>query len=250
MRHPDEVPVSVPRPSLVRPGEPAPWEGRRFGPLDLSTVSERLARLGRVTRGEAPSDPSLRESAVLVPLLDGDEVRVVLGKRSASLPSHRGDLSFPGGRRHPEDADLLETALRETHEEFGIPPDRVRVIGALDRLGTVTTRFSIAPFVGVVSGSPSEFVAQEGEVDRILVIPIRRLLEPGVFRQEIWSGRAPSSLERGPDDPSVLRAGDGVTYGVVMERPVNFFEIDEWDVVWGATATILRQFLDVITMPG
>ena len=246
MRNPREVPVTIPRPSTVHRGDPAPWADRDTSTLDLDAVRARLAHVNPWRPEEELIDPAVRRSAVLVPLLDTDEVNLVLGKRSAHLPSHRGDLSFPGGRQQPEDADLLATALREAHEEMGMAPEKVEVLGELDHLGTMVTRFAIAPFAGVVHQSPGELVAQDGEVDRILVVPLQRLLEPGVYRQEIWSGVPATNALRGPEDPSVIRRGDP-TYGPSGARRVNFFEVDEWDVIWGATATILLQFLDVVT---
>lgn len=188
----------------------------------------------------------VRRSAVLVPLYGDEAVWVVLGKRSAELPSHRGDIAFPGGRWHPEDADLRATALREAEEEMGIDPGQVEVIGELDHMGTMTSRFLIAPFVGVFHDDAQELVPGDGEVDRILLVPLARLLEPSVYRQELWEGQPAPDPSRGPLDPSV---GGRWTGPFEAEREVNFFEIDEWDLVWGATATILRQLLDVVTAP-
>lgn len=248
VRSPRELPVFIPRPLGARPGAPAPWVDRETFALDVGTVRRRLAPFTPQRAGE-PADAGIRLSAVLIPLFGDRDVSVVLGKRSAHLPSHRGDISFPGGRLHPEDADLSATALREAHEEMGIDPSRVEVIGELDHLGTVATRFLIAPFVGIVDADPKGLVAHDGEVDRIILVPLRRLVEPGVYHQEIWGGAGPRMDVRGPEDPAAKWSGGALPEGPVGERPVNFFAIDEWDLIWGATATILRQFLDVVTSP-
>ena len=243
-RHPREVPVNIPRPPRSRPGDPPPWEGQPPGAVPLEVIRRRLHGF-RPRRNPPVPAAGVLGSAVLVPLVGEDDVSVVLGKRSAFLPSHRGDISFPGGREHPEDTDLEATALREAEEEMGMRPHAVEVIAELDHLGTMGSRFEIAPFVGVVSTDPGDFVPQEGEVDRILIVPLRRLMEPGVYRQEIWSGPPPAAANRGPEDPT----GQWANPGAPLERPVHFFEVDEWDIVWGATATILRQLLEIVTRP-
>src|SRR5687767_2082314 len=69
-----------------------------------------------------PPDADTRMAAVLLPLLDGPEPSLVFTKRAEDLSRHQGEISFPGGLRHPEDRSLVETALRETEEEVGIPP--------------------------------------------------------------------------------------------------------------------------------
>src|SRR5919197_1917508 len=70
---------------------------------------------------EAPADAGGRPAGVLVPVVDEDDPTVVFTKRADELPRHPGEISFPGGVRHPDDRDLLETALRETDEELGLP---------------------------------------------------------------------------------------------------------------------------------
>src|SRR5829696_10398579 len=77
--------------------------------------------------------PGAKQAAVLVPLFPdaAGELHAVFTERRAELRRHAGEISFPGGRREPQDADLLATALRETHEEIGLSPDRVELLGAL-----------------------------------------------------------------------------------------------------------------------
>src|SRR5579864_570638 len=95
------------------------------------------------------------QAAVLVPLhIKRGVIHAVFTERHHDLPRHAGEISFPGGRRDPEDADLLTTALREAHEEVGLPPDAVEVIGALEPTPTVVSGYAIYPFIGMV---PSNF---------------------------------------------------------------------------------------------
>ena len=90
-------------------------------------------------------------SAVLVPLyVDGGAVHAVFTRRRDDLRRHAGEISFPGGRREPGET-LLQAALREAHEEVGLPPEDVDVVGALEPVGTFVTNYAIYPFVGVIA---------------------------------------------------------------------------------------------------
>lgn len=162
-----------------------------------------------------------RPSAVLVPLYDHEgEAWVVLTRRSAALRSHSGEVSFPGGRQDPADADLVQTALREAGEETGLAPPTVEVIGELDHLSTITSGSFIVPYVGVVAARP-DLAPSESEVDAILHVPLSELLLPEVFREERW--------------PLGARL-----------RSIVFFDL-VGDTVWGATAAMLRQLLGLVT---
>jgi len=153
---------------------------------------------------------------VLVALYpNDDELRVLLTRRSWDLRTHRGEVSFPGGRadegEHPHDA-----ALREACEEIGLDPGTVELVGEMDHLTTVTRRAYIVPVVGLLSGAP-QLTASPGEVDAILDIGLAELMHPEAFREERWGTP--------PDD-----------------RPVYFFDL-VGDTVWGATASMLRHLL-------
>jgi len=169
-----------------------------------------------VERG--PNVEGSQAAAVLVPLYEHDgETWVVLIKRPETMPSHRGEIAFPGGKYDPDtDADLRAAALREAHEEVGLVPDDVEVVARLDGIGTVATRFTITPFVGFLRGIPS-LTPSPREVVRILHVPLSELLEPETYRAEHW--------ETGSFD-----------------FDVHFYELDD-ETVWGATARILTSFL-------
>jgi 8-oxo-dGTP pyrophosphatase MutT (NUDIX family) len=134
---------------------------------------------------------------VLVPLYVGADGRVhaVFTKRREDLKRHPGEISFPGGRRDDEDADLTETALREAEEEIGLPREHVEVLGALQPTPTFVTNYSIYPFVGLIEAG-REWEVQANEVEVVLELALadvrdgyarRRLVRRGVpFRTDTY----------------------------------------------------------------
>src|SRR5947208_8235892 len=113
---------------------------------------DRLRELLLTPEEAAEMDaPGRTDAAVLVPLyLDGGELHAVFTKRRDDLSRHAGEISFPGGRQDSPDEDLRRTALREAHEEIGLLPDEVELVGALPPTGTFATSYKIHPFVGVI----------------------------------------------------------------------------------------------------
>ncbi|MGH8999790.1 MAG: NUDIX hydrolase, partial [Acidimicrobiia bacterium] len=212
----------IPRPPMARLGAPAPWArlpaaARRPTLADVRRVCATLPAPRR-PRGEVPG---MRGAAVLVALFEEDgAARVILTKRPDTMPSHRGDVAFPGGTRQPGDASLADAALREAEEEIGLPPTEVTLLGELDTLSTVTSRFLVAPFLGALSGRPV-LVADPTEVVRIFDVSLADLLADGVHREEHW--------------------GLGS-----VSRPVHFFDV-AGETVWGVTARILADFLTLLT---
>lgn len=160
-------------------------------------------------------------AAVLAPLYDTDDgANLILTRRAWHMRSHTGEVSFPGGRYEPLDADLRATALRETHEEIGLDPALVEVVGRLPQLTTVSSPAAIVPYVGTLARRPT-LLADPGEVDEVLDVSIRELLDPDIYREEIW-----------------MRDG--------VEFEVTFFEL-RGDTLWGATARMLRSLFDRLT---
>ena len=169
---------------------------------------------------ETVDDPSLICAAVLIPLLFKDgEWWILVTKRTEHVEHHKGQFSFPGGACDLEDADLEATALREAHEEIGTPREVVEILGALDDLVTVTG-FVVTPFVGVI---PHNFPYRlnQREVAAIVEVPLSFLRDPGNL---------------GVDQ----REYKGQMHDVLF-----------WDyrshVIWGATARIIKSFLDLLT---
>ncbi len=180
--------------------------------VDPQAIRAALAAHRRVAidRGE------LRAAAVLVPLFEKEgEGHVLLTRRAETMNHHRGEIAFPGGVRHGADADLLATALRETHEEVGIAPSDVTVLGRLDDIVSVHG-YHVTPFVGVFP-HPYPLRADAREIARILEVPLSVLADPARCRQEDWRHRG-------------------------REYPVWFYTVGD-DEIWGLTAAVLRQFL-------
>lgn len=113
-------------------------------------------------------------AAVLLPLVERDELSVLFTQRAAHLKHHAGQVSFPGGKREPGDNNLCLTALREAEEEIGLHPKHVQVVGRLSEYRTFTG-FAVTPIIGMVSPN-ADFTADKGEVARIFEVPLSYLL--------------------------------------------------------------------------
>jgi len=194
---------------------------QRVAPVDgfftrLKGVLEPLPR--RVVSPEG-----LRSAGVLVPLrARGDEVTVVLARRTEQVPHHKGQVCFPGGSRDPGDADLLETALREAEEELGIRRGDVEILGSMDPVITVTG-FCIQPFVATVSATAG-FHLDEFEMAEVFEAPL-----------------------------SIFAEFDRYRYAEAMFRGernrVYFFDHGP-HIIWGATATILHRLAELVVECG
>lgn len=163
-----------------------------------------------------PHDASerLRPSAVLVPLVVREQtLSILFTRRSAHLRHHAGQISFPGGRIEPGDADSREAALREAEEEIGLSPSRVQVLGRMDAYRT-GTGYLIHPWVGLIE-RPAQFIANPAEVEEIFEVPLDYLLDPRNHREEVIVGGGRS------------RAVHAMPYGRHH--------------IWGATAGIVMQ---------
>lgn len=142
-----------------------------------------------VREGEPPGR-SLTAASVLVPLIDHAQgLTVLLTRRTAHLGVHAGQVAFPGGRVEPGDRDAVATALRETHEEIGLPPDHVETVGRLDTYLT-GTGFEITPIVGLVR-IPFPLRPDPHEVAEIFEVPLDFILDPKNHECHTreWKGR-------------------------------------------------------------
>jgi 8-oxo-dGTP pyrophosphatase MutT (NUDIX family) len=161
------------------------------------------------------TDDSSREFAVLVPLLDHEgEECVLLTKRLETLPKYSGQVAFPGGAREPQDENLEETALRETEEEVGIPPQAVRILRELAWQETALAH-RVKPFVGKVEG-PYTLRPEPREVERLLYLPSARL------------------------NPELFSIRGTFVDSNQQSRNIYTFSLDGCEV-WGLTARILRE---------
>jgi 8-oxo-dGTP pyrophosphatase MutT (NUDIX family) len=145
-----------------------------------------------------------------------------LTKRTESVPTHKGQISFPGGGFHESDGDLLITALRESEEEIGLRPQDVAIVGVLDDTVTSASAHVVRPFLGFIP-YPYAFRPDPFEIERLIHLPLIPVIAGAPFREEIW--------ER-----------DGVPHSVY------FYEYDG-QTIWGLTARILKQFVEVVGIP-
>lgn len=138
-------------------------------------LDELLQRVRSHTPRILETDQRHPEAAVLVPITRGDDPELVLTLRASGLSTHGGEVAFPGGRRDPEDRDLIHTALREAEEEVGLPPGLVEVVGPLSPL---VSRFGIrvTPYVGVVPDYV-EYRANDDEIAAVFSVPLRFFCE-------------------------------------------------------------------------
>lgn len=140
-------------------------------------METRAFFVGRLAQSPADSTRAdLQPAAVLIPIIDRPQQTVLFTLRADHLPTHAGQVSFPGGRVHAEDATVADTALRETHEEVGVATDHIEVVGYLDRYDT-RTGYSIVPVVGLVHPD-HELAPNAGEVAEAFEVPLDYLLDP------------------------------------------------------------------------
>jgi 8-oxo-dGTP pyrophosphatase MutT (NUDIX family) len=160
--------------------------------------------------------PGSKDAAVLIPLYPrGDDLVAVFTERREDLSHHAGEISFPGGRQDFPEEDLRATALREAHEEIGLEPDAVELVGALPPTGTFVTSYRIYPFVGQIQAGHT-WTPQESEVARVLELGI-------------------ADLRRGFEMQRLLRKG------LPIKTPT--YTVDG-HCVWGATARIVQTLLE------
>ncbi len=153
-------------------------------------------------------------AAILAPV--NDESHIVLIKRPTYKGAHSGQMAFPGGKKEQEDADLLQTALRETQEEVGVPAEKLSYLKPLTRVYIPPSRFLVYPHL-FVSREPLEFIRQEREVESIVLLPVRQLLDDKVF-------------VRGSVELSSPK----------MRIKTWYFDHPPY-VIWGATALMLNE---------
>lgn len=164
--------------------------------------------------------PSLWHAAVLVPLFKkGDDCHLLFTKRTDQVKYHKGQISFPGGVFDQEDLDLEKTAKREAYEEIGLKEGDVQIVGLLDDIVTVT-EFIVTPFVGFFP-FPYPFRVSPVEIAELIEVPLSHLLDPACFAER------------------EIIEGD-------WRNIVSSYQYGK-HIIWGATARILKQLLDLIS---
>jgi 8-oxo-dGTP pyrophosphatase MutT (NUDIX family) len=158
-------------------------------------------------------------AAVLIPLyFKNNEYFIMFTRRTQNVSTHKGQISFPGGVRDRSDTSLLETALRESMEEVGITPNSVEIIGQLDDFLTHVSYFVISPFIGLIPW-PYQFTLSESETAEIIHVPVSALLEK-----------------------TCMSEGNEIVDDKLV--PACFYT-HNGNIIWGATARILQQFLKI-----
>lgn len=166
-------------------------------------------------------DEKPRKSAVLIAFYyHGNEIYFPLIKRASNNGSHSGQMALPGGKYEDSDANLIETALREAHEEVGINPTEVEVLGTLTELYIGVTNFSVLPVIGILSKRP-DYVLDKTEVDQVYDVKLSDLLNASNRNCEEWEIRNEKLF-------------------------VPFYELANAKV-WGATAMMLSELETLLT---
>ena len=156
--------------------------------LDVAALRERLQRRTPPAASVYGDDDADRQAlavtpaSVLVPIVTHAELTVLFTQRTAHLRRHSGQVSFPGGRTEPSDATPEFTALRETHEEIGLPPQRVEVLARMPEYLT-RTGYRVTPVIGLVA-PPLVLTPDRSEVDDVFEVPLAFLLDPRNHRRE------------------------------------------------------------------
>ena len=184
------------------------------------TIDSIRSALSKTSSPNSVNSDGLIEAAVAILVYPKpDSLTIILNKRTDRVEHHKGEISFPGGGRDPEDDSILDTALRETQEEMGIAPEDIEIIAQLDQVST-RSGFSITPFVGIIPPD-YDFEVSNIEIAEVLEVPIESLLdtENQMEDDRVWGDEIPSKQ-----------------YSYLYGR----------HIIWGATARIITQLLDIL----
>jgi len=173
-------------------------------------VKQQIEKILRHRKKREITGETLKASAVLIPLFYSQgQYHVLFTERSEEVDFHKGQVCFPGGTREPSDSSLLQTVLRETEEEIGLKSKDVEILGELDDSITLTSNYVISPFVAMIP-HPYPFNINGRETREIFSVPLAFLMDEANFKQDSYA-----------------------------------YEY-EGHIIWGATAGILKQFIDLL----
>lgn len=175
----------------------------------------------RVRERIEDNDIAYKHAGVLIPLIVEDGAcQVLFTERTHKVEHHKGQISFPGGKVDKTDFSYEATAIREAHEEIGLLPDDIEVLGRLDDTLTLVSNYVVHPFVGRIKPR-ADFVLNRHEVERIIRVPFTLFLSPIPQAKNHW-------VEY-----------DGIKYYTTVYQYRG-------DVIWGATARIMENFVDIV----
>jgi 8-oxo-dGTP pyrophosphatase MutT (NUDIX family) len=173
-------------------------------------VKQQIKKILHHRKKERITGENLRASAVLIPIFyDQGQYHVLFTERSDAVVFHKGQVCFPGGTREPSDSSLLQTAIRECEEEIGLEAKDIEILGELDDSLTFVTNYVISPFVALIP-PPHSLKTNGREVKGAFSVPLSFLIDEANFKQDSYA-----------------------------------YEY-EGHIIWGATARILRQFIDLL----
>jgi 8-oxo-dGTP pyrophosphatase MutT (NUDIX family) len=173
-------------------------------------VKQQIEKILRNRKKEKITGENLKASAVLIPLFyNQGQYYVLFTERSEEVVFHKGQVCFPGGTQEPSDSSLLQTALRESEEEIGLEAKDIEILGELDDSITLVTNYVISPFVAFIL-HPHSLKTNGREVKGAFSVPLSFLMDEANFKQDSYA-----------------------------------YEY-EGHIIWGATARILRQFIDLL----
>ena len=177
-------------------------------------VEQQIAEILRHHNKKRITGENLKASAVLIPIFySRGQYHVLFTERSDQVTFHKGQVSFPGGTREPSDSSLLQTALRESEEEIGLKAEDIEILGELDDSTTFTSNYVISPFVGFIT-HPHALKTDGREVKGAFTVPLSFLMDEANFNKDSYAYEC------------------------------------EGHVIWGATARIVRQFVDLLKSGG
>ena len=173
-------------------------------------MKQRIEKVLRHRKTKRITGENLKASAVLIPLFyDQGQYHILFTERSDEVVFHKGQVCFPGGTQEPFDSSLLQTALRESEEEIGLEAKDIEILGGLDDMLTFVTDYVISPFVAFIS-PPHSLRTNGKEVKGTFSVPLSFLMDEANFKQDSYA-----------------------------------YEY-EGHIIWGATARILKQFIDLL----
>lgn len=184
------------------------------------TVRAELKKLLAQRQKRRIEDTERVASAVLVPIYENQgQYHIVFIRRTETVKTHKGQISFPGGTREINDVTLLDTAIRESCEEIGLLREDIEVLGEFDDEVTTTSNYTVTPFIAMIPW-PYSFVINRGEVDEIIKVPVTAL-----------------------QDRSCLKPDTEFLDGKEFESYAYHYK---GNIIWGATARILNKLLGII----